>query len=141
VRRQNEQELFAEQFSWIDANSPEVAHKTPEVMAVWEPMGALCDGMEFMQTQPVPMPLRMGKAQQQLKELDAALTALAHESRRHILLVVWFRGGAMSAGEIAARFSCTWPTTSRHLACCRRWIARVGEARPNADLPSEQAKA
>ena len=57
----------------------------------------------------------MGKAQQQLKELDAALTALAHESRRHILLVVWFRGGAMSAGEIAARFSCTWPTTSRHL--------------------------
>ena len=57
----------------------------------------------------------MGKTQERLEELDAALTALAHESRRHILLVVWFRGGAMSAGEIAARFSCTWPTTSRHL--------------------------
>lgn len=57
----------------------------------------------------------MGKTQKRLEELDAALTALAHESRRHILLVVWFRGGAMSAGEIAARFSCTWPTTSRHL--------------------------
>lgn len=57
----------------------------------------------------------MGEAQKKLAELDTALTALAHESRRHILLVVWFRGGAMTAGEIAARFGCTWPTTSRHL--------------------------
>lgn len=57
----------------------------------------------------------MGEAEQRLEELDAAINALDHESRRHILLVVWFRGGTMSAGEIAARFSCTWPTTSRHL--------------------------
>lgn len=57
----------------------------------------------------------MSEAQKKLAELDTALTALAHESRRHILLVVWFRGGAMTAGEIAARFGCTWPTTSRHL--------------------------
>ena len=57
----------------------------------------------------------MGEAQKRLEELDTALTALAHESRRHILLVVWFRGGSMSAGDIAARFSCSWPTTSRHL--------------------------
>lgn len=54
-------------------------------------------------------------AQQRLKELDAVLAALAHEARRHILLVVWFRGGAMSAGDIAGRFGHTWPTTSRHL--------------------------
>ena len=33
----------------------------------------------------------------------------------HILLVIEFRGGAMTAGEIADRFSCSWPTTSRHL--------------------------
>lgn len=59
--------------------------------------------------------LQMSKAQTKLEELDTALTALAHESRRHILLVVWFRGGSMSAGDIAARFSCTWPTTSRHI--------------------------
>lgn len=57
----------------------------------------------------------MSEAQRKLTDLDTALTALAHESRRHILLVVWFRGGAMTAGEIAARFGCTWPTTSRHL--------------------------
>ena len=52
--------FFAEKFSWLDGNSPEVAHKTPEVMAIWEPMGALCDEMEFMQIQPVPMPFANG---------------------------------------------------------------------------------
>lgn len=55
----------------------------------------------------------------ELDELDAVFKALAHASRRHVLLVVHFRGGAMTAGEIAARFSCTWPTTSRHLAVLR----------------------
>ncbi|MGE0788690.1 MAG: metalloregulator ArsR/SmtB family transcription factor [Sandaracinaceae bacterium] len=42
--------------------------------------------------------------------------ALAHASRRQILLVIKFRGGEMTAGEIADRFGCAWPTTSRHLA-------------------------
>ncbi|MBX3470659.1 MAG: helix-turn-helix transcriptional regulator [Planctomycetes bacterium] len=41
--------------------------------------------------------------------------ALAHASRRHVLVVLWARGGAMSAGDIARRFSCSWPTTTRHL--------------------------
>ncbi len=41
--------------------------------------------------------------------------ALAHASRRHVLLVLRFRGGEMTAGEIADRFSCSWPTTTRHL--------------------------
>lgn len=41
--------------------------------------------------------------------------ALAHAARRHVLLVVWFRGGSMSAGDIAGRFHHSWPTTSRHL--------------------------
>ncbi len=47
-------------------------------------------------------------------------SALAHESRRHILLVVRFRGGEMTAGEIAERFSCAWPTVSRHLRVLER---------------------
>jgi DNA-binding transcriptional ArsR family regulator len=42
-------------------------------------------------------------------------TALAHEQRRHILLTLRFRGGQMSAGDIADRFACAWPTTTRHL--------------------------
>jgi DNA-binding transcriptional ArsR family regulator len=49
------------------------------------------------------------------RDLDAVLAALAHEARRHILLVAWFGGGTLTAGDIAARFSHTWPTTSRHL--------------------------
>jgi len=47
---------------------------------------------------------------------DAAIfAALAHPTRREVLLVINFRGGAMTAGEIAARFSCRWPTVTRHL--------------------------
>jgi DNA-binding transcriptional ArsR family regulator len=50
-----------------------------------------------------------------LADVEGAFSALAHASRRQILLVLNFRGGEMSAGEIADRFSCTWPTTTRHL--------------------------
>ena len=50
-----------------------------------------------------------------LETTNAVFTALAHSSRRQILLVLRFRGGRMTAGEIAQRFSCTWPTTTRHL--------------------------
>jgi DNA-binding transcriptional ArsR family regulator len=55
------------------------------------------------------------KAERELDELDVVFGALAHASRRHILLVLHFRGGELSAGEIAQRFGCSWPTTSRHL--------------------------
>ena len=54
-------------------------------------------------------------AEQELADVADVFSALAHASRRHILLVLRFRGGAMTAGEIATRFACSWPTTSRHL--------------------------
>jgi hypothetical protein len=38
---------FVEIFSWKDNNGPELAHQSPDVMAVWEPMGAICERMEF----------------------------------------------------------------------------------------------
>jgi DNA-binding transcriptional ArsR family regulator len=41
--------------------------------------------------------------------------ALANEHRRHILVTLHARGGAMTAGELADRFSHTWSTTTRHL--------------------------
>ncbi len=34
-----EQEYFLELMVWKDENSSNVAHQTPEVMAMWEPMG------------------------------------------------------------------------------------------------------
>jgi DNA-binding transcriptional ArsR family regulator len=50
---------------------------------------------------------------------EQVFAALAHPSRRQILLTLQFRGGEMTAGEIAERFGCTWPTTSRHLKILR----------------------
>ena len=57
----------------------------------------------------------MANAKRKLAELEAVLGAIAHESRRQILLTIWFRGGVMSAGDIAGRFHCAWPTISRHI--------------------------
>jgi DNA-binding transcriptional ArsR family regulator len=48
-------------------------------------------------------------------DAEAVFAALAHASRRQILLVLLFRGGEMPAGDIADRFACAWPTTTRHL--------------------------
>ncbi len=56
----------------------------------------------------------MSDARQRLEALEAVCAALAHASRRQILMTVHFRGG-MSAGDIAARFHHAWPTISRHL--------------------------
>jgi DNA-binding transcriptional ArsR family regulator len=64
---------------------------------------------------------------------QALFAALAHPTRREILLVLQFRGGAMTAGEIAERFSCRWPTITRHLAALMRsrivTVRRAGRTR------------
>src|SRR5262245_49872148 len=44
---------FVEIFQWRDAEASNVAHQTPEVMAVWEPMGNVMEGMELAQIEPV----------------------------------------------------------------------------------------
>lgn len=51
-----------------------------------------------------------------LGELDVVFGALAHPTRREILLVLHDRGGETTAGDLAARFEQSWPTTTRHLA-------------------------
>lgn len=50
-----------------------------------------------------------------LEELDRVFGALGHQTRRAILSVLHANDGLMTSGAIAARFSCSWPTTSRHL--------------------------
>jgi DNA-binding transcriptional ArsR family regulator len=55
-----------------------------------------------------------------LAQTESVFDALAHAQRRQILLVLRFRGGEMTAGEIADRFACSWPTTSRHLRILER---------------------
>lgn len=51
----------------------------------------------------------------ELTDLELVFNALAHRSRRTILTVLHARGGEMTSGAIAARFDCSWPTTTRHL--------------------------
>jgi DNA-binding transcriptional ArsR family regulator len=46
---------------------------------------------------------------------EAVFEALAHPARRRVLLAVYFNGGEMTAGEIAAMFAHAWQTTTRHL--------------------------
>ena len=55
------------------------------------------------------------KAIEDVEIADAIFSALAHPARRQILLSVHYRG-TCNAGDIARRFECSWPTTSRHLA-------------------------
>jgi hypothetical protein len=54
-----QQPIFVELLHWRDAGGADRAHEIPEVMAVWEPMGKLCESragrpaMEFPRVEPV----------------------------------------------------------------------------------------
>jgi DNA-binding transcriptional ArsR family regulator len=63
---------------------------------------------------PAPAPSALSPVDK-LEALDQVVTAIAHPARRQILLTLHFRGGAATAGEVAARFAHAWPTTTRHL--------------------------
>jgi DNA-binding transcriptional ArsR family regulator len=80
-------------------------------------------------------------AEKRLADYDAVFAALDSAARRQILMILHFRGDSMTAGEIADRFSCSWPTTSRHLRklksaglveverAGREWIYRLSRDR------------
>ena len=80
-------------------------------------------------------------ADKRLADYDAVFAALDSAARRQILMILHFRGDRMTAGEIADRFSCSWPTTSRHLRklesaglveverAGREWIYRLNRKR------------
>jgi len=50
-----------------------------------------------------------------LAEVEAVFLALAHESRREIVIILSRLGGELPSGHLAARFQHSWPTTCRHL--------------------------
>src|ERR1041384_2939534 len=50
IRKQRQQ--FIEYFVWKDGNASDVAHQTPEVMAVWEPMEAVLEDMTICEVAP-----------------------------------------------------------------------------------------
>jgi DNA-binding transcriptional ArsR family regulator len=50
-----------------------------------------------------------------LDAYELVFAALAHAARRRVLMTIYFQGGSMTAGEIAAIFEHAWQTTTRHL--------------------------
>ncbi len=54
-------------------------------------------------------------AKERVDAYESVFAALAHAARRRVLLTIYFNGGSMNAGEIAAIFDHAWQTTSRHL--------------------------
>lgn len=49
IRKQREQ--FIESFEWKDGKASDVAHQTPEVMAVWEPMGPVLEELTICEVE------------------------------------------------------------------------------------------
>jgi DNA-binding transcriptional ArsR family regulator len=56
------------------------------------------------------------RAEKELEDFELVFAALAHEARRRVLVVLLGRHGEMTAGQIVERFSCSWPTMTRHLS-------------------------
>lgn len=50
-----------------------------------------------------------------LDRLDVVFAALAHRTRRAILVTLLANGGSQTSGKIAGRMDNSWQTTSRHL--------------------------
>lgn len=57
----------------------------------------------------------MARSAPTLEEVDEVFLALAHETRRHILVLLTQLGGELPSGYLARRFQHSWPTTTRHL--------------------------
>jgi quinol monooxygenase YgiN len=43
---------FIEYFQWKDGSASDTAHQTPEVMAVWEPMGPVLEELTICEVEP-----------------------------------------------------------------------------------------
>jgi DNA-binding transcriptional ArsR family regulator len=50
-----------------------------------------------------------------MADVDLVFEALAHEARRHLLLLLSHLGGELPSGYLANHFQHSWPTTTRHL--------------------------
>jgi hypothetical protein len=54
--KRTNQIYFAEMFQWKDDKASRIAHHSPGVMAIWEPMGAVLEVMEIAQIEPIRFP-------------------------------------------------------------------------------------
>jgi hypothetical protein len=44
---------FVEMFTWKDGSASDVAHQSPEVMAIWEPMTPILENMQITELEPI----------------------------------------------------------------------------------------
>lgn len=58
---------------------------------------------------------KIAVSKKELGELEEVFWALAHASRRHIIVCLSQKDGPMLGGEIAEQLDCSWPTTTGHL--------------------------
>jgi hypothetical protein len=54
-KRNPEKLTYFETFQWKNEKAPEIAHQTPEVMKVWEPMGPLLESLEILHLEPTDL--------------------------------------------------------------------------------------
>ena len=55
------------------------------------------------------------RAEPSAEECEKVFNALAHATRRHVLIMLARLGGELPSGYLAKRFRHSWPTTTRHL--------------------------
>jgi hypothetical protein len=51
IRKEREQ--YIEHFVWKDGRASDVAHQTPEIMAVWEPMDGVLEDLIICEVEPL----------------------------------------------------------------------------------------
>jgi hypothetical protein len=51
--KDSKQVYFLELFEWAEEGSSDVAHQTPEVMAMWEPMGKVLANLVITKVEPI----------------------------------------------------------------------------------------
>lgn len=51
IRKRRQQ--FVEYFVWKDGKASDLAHQTPEIMAVWEPMGPVLEELIICEVEPL----------------------------------------------------------------------------------------
>ncbi|MBZ5537980.1 MAG: hypothetical protein LAO31_18645 [Acidobacteriia bacterium] len=47
--------FFVEMFQWKDARASDIAHRTPEVMAIWGPMEPLLENLQLSRIESIPL--------------------------------------------------------------------------------------
>jgi hypothetical protein len=46
---------FVEMFTWKDGSASDVAHQSPEIMAIWEPMTPILENMQISEVEPLSL--------------------------------------------------------------------------------------